>query len=57
MFKAILKDESGQGMVEYGLILGLIAIVAIAIIASLGDKIRDMFQAADDQLASNLPTP
>ena len=43
----ILRDENGQGMVEYGLILGLIAVVAIAIIATLGGKIKTMFTDAN----------
>lgn len=46
----ILKDEEGQGMVEYGLILGLIAIAAIAAIALLGPKIRDYFDSANDAI-------
>lgn len=46
----ILKDEDGQGMVEYGLILGLIAVAAIAAIVLLGPKIKDMFQGANDAL-------
>ena len=29
MLKNILKDESGQGMVEHGLIIALIAVVVI----------------------------
>ena len=46
-FTEIMKDENGQGMVEYGLILGLIAVVAIAIIATLGGKIKTMFSSAN----------
>ncbi|SKA66145.1 pilus assembly protein Flp/PilA [Eubacterium uniforme] len=34
-----LKDENGQGMVEYGLIIALIAIVVIAALTILGPKI------------------
>lgn len=55
MLKNIINNEDGQGMVEYGLILGLIAVVAIVVIATLGDKIKDLFQGASDTLASNLP--
>jgi pilus assembly protein Flp/PilA len=47
-FKQILKDEDGQGMVEYGLILGLIAIAAIAALILLGPKIKAIFTAAND---------
>ena len=38
-----LKDENGQGMVEYGLIIALIAVVVIAALTILGPKIADMF--------------
>ena len=44
------KDEEGQGMVEYGLIIALIAIVVIAALALLGPKVRDVFQAANDSI-------
>lgn len=37
------KDEEGQGMTEYGLILALVAVVAIAGLVILGPAIRDMF--------------
>ena len=49
-FTAILKDEDGQGMVEYGLILGLIAVAAIAAIALLGPKIKAMFEGANSAI-------
>ncbi len=45
-----LKDEDGQGMVEYALIIGLIAIVVIAALALLGPKIRDKFNEINTQL-------
>ena len=48
-----LRDENGQGMVEYGLILGLIAIVAIVLIATLGKRAKGIFSKADGELADN----
>lgn len=42
---SILKDERGQGMAEYGLILALIAIVAIIALTTLGGKIKEKFEA------------
>ena len=35
--------EEGQGMVEYGLIIALVAIVAIAGLIVLGPKVATMF--------------
>jgi len=35
----IEKAEEGQGLAEYGLILALIAVVAIAALTGLGTKI------------------
>ena len=49
-FREILKDENGQGMVEYGLILGIIAVAAIAVLLVLGPKISGIFQKANDQI-------
>ena len=43
-FKNLLKDESGQGMVEYGLILALVAVVVIVALTFLGDQIKAIFQ-------------
>ena len=34
----------GQGLVEYALILGLIAIAAILVMTTLGGEVRDLFQ-------------
>lgn len=35
-------DEEGQGLAEYALILGLIAVVAIVSLVFLGDNIADL---------------
>jgi pilus assembly protein Flp/PilA len=39
----LLKREKGQGLVEYALILVLVAIVVIAILALLGPAIGNVF--------------
>ncbi len=43
---AILKDESGQGMLEYVLLLGVVAII----IAGFKDKIMEIFKSAEQSL-------
>lgn len=42
MYK-IIREEPGQGMTEYALLLALVAVVAIAILAALGPQIGDIF--------------
>jgi pilus assembly protein Flp/PilA len=51
-----LKDENGQGMVEYGLIIGLIALVVIVALIALGPKIEDLFTNVGDALDSAVPS-
>ena len=48
MLRKWFKDEEGQGMVEYGLIIGLIAIVVIVALVALGPKLRDLFDQVND---------
>ena len=40
----LFKEEKGQGMTEYGLILGLIALGVIAALFTMGDVIYDKFE-------------
>lgn len=51
-FLQMLKDEDGQGMVEYGLILGLIAIAVVGALVLLGPKVAEMFTSANDAITS-----
>ena len=50
MLRKWFKDEEGQGMVEYGLIIGLIAIVVIVALVALGPKVRDLFDQVNDSI-------
>jgi pilus assembly protein Flp/PilA len=45
-----LRDEEGQAMVEYGLIIALIAIVVIAALLILGPRIANLFNDAGEEL-------
>ena len=38
------NEESGQGMVEYGLIIALVSIVVIAALTLVGTKLTGLFQ-------------
>ena len=38
-----VSEESGQGMVEYGLIIALIAVVLIAALTALGGGLEGIF--------------
>ena len=44
------SDERGAAMVEYGLLLALIAVIAIAALTLLGGKVSEKFSG----VASNL---
>lgn len=45
-----LTHEDGQGLVEYALILVLVAIIVIAILALLGPQIGNVFSQIVDAL-------
>ena len=46
----LLNDEEGQGMVEYGIIIALISVVAIVAIKSIGQKVGDAYTEVDTKL-------
>lgn len=37
------RDERGQGMVEYGLIIALVAVVVVAALTGLGSQLVTLF--------------
>ena len=51
-FATAPRDEEGQGMVEYALILALVAVVAIAILLILGQQVKNTFNNVSDQMGN-----
>lgn len=47
---SFLKDEDGQGMVEYAIIIGCIAVAAIVILVAMKDKIKNLFEKTNTEL-------
>lgn len=50
MIKASLENEEGQGMVEYALIIGLVAVVLIVGLRALQVDIAAVFTSITDAL-------
>ena len=51
MLMTFWKDESGQDLAEYALLLGLITIALVVIVTAFGETIVGIFQTADDTLS------
>jgi pilus assembly protein Flp/PilA len=50
------REESGQGMAEYGLILALVAIAVIAVLSGIGDNLTKIFGKVKDTLGTAAET-
>ena len=49
MLRSFFVREEGQGLVEYGLILVLIAIVVVGVLAVLGNKVSTVFSQVNSR--------
>lgn len=52
MIKQFLKDESGQDIVEYSLLLVLIGAVAVVILTGMGASISSIFNKISNTLST-----
>lgn len=50
----LLKEEEGQSMVEYGIILALISVVAIGVVQAIGKKLSNGENGAFDKVNMEL---
>jgi pilus assembly protein Flp/PilA len=57
MLRSFFAKEEGQGLVEYALILVLIAIVVIGILTLLGGKVSQVFSEIDGGLSTKDANP
>ena len=55
MVKTLLLDESGQGMTEYAILIGTLALGAIVTLLAIGTRLRSVFSNVQTQLNS-VPT-
>lgn len=56
MVRVHLNNEDGQGMVEYALIIGLIAIAVIGAIGILSGGIKELFTKIGTRLTNDAGT-
>jgi Flp pilus assembly pilin Flp len=49
-----LRREDGQALVEYALIVGLVSVVAIALLTATGNSVMSLLQAVTSALSSAL---
>jgi len=48
--KTILEDESGQSMIEYALIIGLVVVVAVIAVAAIGPRVVNLYQEVNNKV-------
>ena len=53
VFKRLWQEEEGQDLVEYGLLLVLIALAAITAMGTLASAIKNVFTSAASNLSSS----
>ena len=49
-FQSFIRDEEGATMVEYGIMVALIAAISIGIVGSLGGSVFDAFTTIDNAM-------
>jgi pilus assembly protein Flp/PilA len=50
LLKRLFHEEDGQGMVEYGLIIALVAIAVILALTALGGGLEGIFESVTGKL-------
>jgi pilus assembly protein Flp/PilA len=55
--RARLERQEGQALVEYALILALIAVVSIIVLTALGKNVSSIFGSVNSQLSGVPGTP
>jgi pilus assembly protein Flp/PilA len=48
--KSFVREDEGQDLLEYALLVALIALVAVGAVTAAGDSVNDIFSEVADQL-------
>ena len=54
--RALVNDDAGQDLLEYALLVGLIALVAVAAVTATGGSVSNIFTNISEEL-ENAETP
>ena len=52
--RKLMNSVKGAALVEYGILVGLIAVLAIGAVLTLGQQVQSTFNAVTSTLGSNL---
>jgi len=52
LFQRFLRDEEGQDLIEYTLLMAFIALASAAIFVGVGGSVNGIWQTASNQLSS-----
>ena len=55
--RGLVIEEHGQGMTEYGLVLGVIAVAVVTILVTMRGQITQLFEQAQDKLTEGGADP
>lgn len=50
--KNFINDEEGQDLVEYALLLGFVALAAVAVLTTIGTNINALFGSANSKIGN-----
>ena len=53
--RALMRNDSGQDLLEYALLVALIALVCVVVVTSTGTGVQNIFQKISDALANATP--
>ena len=45
-----VREDAGQDLIEYGILIGLITVAIVTIVGEIGPKVEDMFSDLNDEL-------
>ncbi|MFB4169679.1 Flp family type IVb pilin [Virgibacillus sp. JSM 102003] len=53
-FIRLFKEEEGQALTEYGLLIGLVALAVVAMLGFFGSTLVNVFEQVKDELKAAL---
>jgi Flp pilus assembly pilin Flp len=48
----VLEEKAGQGMIEYAVIIGVVIVVAVALVIVFGSQIETLFNSVTSALSA-----